>query len=112
MAVADLPPAVRKVSDLPASSLVLRRQKLALLSTLFAMPGCGSAKLQVHLWLAPASSRSHRHQCSERFDAVPKVLQPDVFILGVLVVVIVGDWHSDRNGAQILCDDRQRQTAA
>ena len=55
--------------------------------------------------------RSHRHQCRESLDALPKVLQSDVFILRVLVVVIVCDRHRDGNGVQILSDDRQRQTA-
>ena len=50
----------------------------------------------------------HRHKRGHGFDSVPQVLQPDVLVLGVLVVVVVGDGYRDSHGAEIIGNDRQR----
>lgn len=36
-------------------------------------------------------SKVHRHQAREGLDPVPEVLDPDIFILRMLIVVVIGD---------------------
>ena len=54
----------------------------------------------------------HRHKAGERLDAVPKILDTDVLVLGVLIVVVIGDRHGDRGDIERFADDRERQAAA
>ena len=51
--------------------------------------------------------RIHGHESGHGFDTVPEVLQSDVFILGVLVVVVVSDRNRDRNRLKMIGYDRE-----
>ena len=52
----------------------------------------------------------HVEQGSHRFHTIPEVLQPQVFIGGVLVVVVVGDRYGNR--ARLCCALRCSQRNA
>ena len=49
---------------------------------------------------------------SENFDAVPEILETQIFVRGVLVVVVVGNWENDDWRFACLFKEMDRQTAA
>src|ERR1043166_325354 len=48
----------------------------------------------------------------ENFDAVPEILETDVFVRGVLIVVVVRDWECDDGNIVALLEEIHRQAAA
>jgi hypothetical protein len=48
---------------------------------------------------------SHRHQRCHQLDAIPKILQPNILIFRMLIVVVVRDWNSDSDRAEMCSDD-------
>lgn len=55
----------------------------------------------------------HRHQACEGFNAVPKVLDADVLVFGMLIIVVIGDRHGDGGDAvERFADDGQWKAAA
>jgi hypothetical protein len=49
--------------------------------------------------------RSHRQQGGHQLDAVPQVLQAQVFVIAVLVVVVIPNGDADLGYAQNACGD-------
>jgi hypothetical protein len=67
-------------------------------------------ELESHRWFSALVSKVLRlaegEEGSDREDSVPEVLQPQVFVFGVLVIIMVPERHGEQGNSKVSFNDR------